>query len=162
MKRSKRKAERVSPETYTRGGRTLPVLRGRLVPYDQLSPSGNPHECWLLVLCSGCGWEHAHGWDSRYGGEHLEYRNAHCPPGTPLHETGYFVSVLRPGDPGCERHEIEPGNLQGFPIEPWTPPEAPASTIGASRASGAVSPKPQPMPPAAAAGNPDEKTEPTA
>ena len=47
----------------------------------------------IRVWCPYCRFHHIHGWDKDASDSDASHRNAHCLPGGPLNETGYYITV---------------------------------------------------------------------
>ena len=67
-----------------------PVLRG----FVETNPR-NPEHSSILVYCPYCNESHVHGWDATEGGGSVSHREAHCPPGTPFKDKGYYIGEFR-------------------------------------------------------------------
>lgn len=63
-----------------------PLLRGVLIP----DPRGDTVECW----CPHCQRSHIHGWPKGTHRLDVSHRCAHCEPGTPFKDKGYFIGLL--------------------------------------------------------------------
>lgn len=47
----------------------------------------------LQVWCPYCKQYHRHGWDVDNADNDVEHRKAHCRPGSPFRESGYYIGV---------------------------------------------------------------------
>ncbi len=76
----------------------MPLFRGILEDIKPKMADGS-RPCILAFWCPYCDTHHRHGWDARDNGNHWEHRVAHCPPESPLHKDGYYISPFRKNDP---------------------------------------------------------------
>lgn len=91
-----------------------PLLRGILTDLgrwsdDSSRPGWQRRWATISVWCPWCARWHYHGWDPADDARHIEHRCSHCGDGSPLRETGYWISTVRKGDPGYESHVVRPG-----------------------------------------------------
>lgn len=113
-----------------------PILRGvliRLVDRWIDNPDGltQRREAILAVPCPHCDRQHYHGWDPANNGRHSEHRAPHCGGGNPGYPAGYWISVVRKGDPGYSDHVVRPG----VPIVRQKPTPLRTEPIAATAAS---------------------------
>lgn len=70
--------------------KVIPILRGRT------EFAGVDNVMIIRVYCPYCDRLHTHGWpDHHTNPRHKEHRTAHCPPGSPFKETGYYIALHR-------------------------------------------------------------------
>ncbi len=94
-----------------------PLLRGTLTalsPWqdDPKRPGWQFRMAQIAVWCPHCCRLHFHGWDPADNGHVISHRVAHCLPGSPFKEHGYYISVWRQTDPEAVVHVAKPGVRQ--------------------------------------------------
>jgi hypothetical protein len=75
-----------TPKYKRKAPKGFPVLRGTFIRERGAN--------LLIVHCPHCDANHVHGWDPEDPRWHISHRCAHCGPGSPFTEKGYYVGLL--------------------------------------------------------------------